>query len=437
MGECMMNYEQALAYINDKDKYGSRLGLASVGMLLDNLGNPHKGLKYLHVGGTNGKGSTSAYLASIISEGGYKVGLYTSPYLEKFTERIQINGLDIPEEDLGRITEMVKSAADKMVTEGIEHPTTFEIVTAIAFVYYNEQNVDYVVLEVGLGGRFDSTNIIDESLASIITTIDYDHVDVLGDTIGEIAYQKAGIIKKGGLVISYPQLEEAEKVLITVSNELGADFIKVNVDNLTISEQTYKGSVFSFKYGDTTLDDLSICMLGEYQIYNAATAITTILELRERKKIDISDSHIYSGLKKTKWKGRLEVLRENPIFLIDGAHNLQGITHLAKAIKLFSYNRLIIGMGVLKDKDYTHMIETLVPLADSVVVTEVNMPRKLKAEILAKEVSRICDDVIIEQDVGKAVKKAYEMAEEGDMILFGGSLYLIGEVRTKANLLFS
>lgn len=432
-----MNYDQALAYINDKDKYGSRLGLSSVGMLLENLGNPHKGLKYLHVGGTNGKGSTSAYLASILEEGGYKVGLYTSPYLEKFTERIQINGMDIPEDDLGRITEIVKKAADKMVLAGIEHPTTFEIVTAIAFVYYQEENVDYVVLEVGLGGRFDSTNIIEESLASIITTIDYDHTEVLGNTLGEIAYQKAGIIKKNGLVISYPQQEEAENIIKDVSDDFGAEFIKVNVKNIIIKEETYKGSTFDFSYGDFKFEDLFIRMLGEYQIYNAATALTTILELRNRGSVNLSDSNIYDGLKKTLWKGRLEVLREDPIFLIDGAHNLQGVSHLARAVKLFKYNKLIIGMGVLKDKDYTHMIETLVPLADFVIVTEVNMPRKLKAEILGEEVLKFCKNVIVEPNVGEAVKKAIVMAEKGDMILFGGSLYLIGEVRTKANLLFS
>jgi len=432
-----MNYEQALAYINDKDKYGSRLGLESVGKLLENLGNPHKGINYIHVGGTNGKGSISAYLASIILEGGYKVGLYTSPYLEKFTERIQINGSDIPEDDLGRITELVKEAADKMVEEGLEHPTTFEIVTAVAFVYYQEMKVDFVVLEVGLGGRFDSTNIIESSLASVITTIDYDHIDVLGTTLGEIAYQKAGIIKKNGLVISYPQQKESADVLKEVSDEMNAELIKVNVDGIKINEQTYKGSTFDFSYNGNTLYDLKIKMLGEYQVYNAATAITTILELNERNLIKISKEDIRSGLLKTIWKGRLEVLMENPIFLIDGAHNLQGISHLAKAVKLFSYKRLILGIGVLKDKDYTHMIQTLVPLADVVVVTEVNMPRKLKADLLAAEVYKLNQNVIIEPNVEKAVKAAYDQAQEGDMILFAGSLYLIGEVRTKANLLFS
>ncbi len=427
-----MNYEEALAYINDKEKYGSRLGLDSIRTLLGHLGDPHVGMKYIHVGGTNGKGSTSAYLAKCLEEAGYRAGLYTSPYLERFTERIQINGEDIPEDVLGEITSDVKKAADRMVQDGMEHPTTFELVTAVGFEYFNRSKVDYVILEVGLGGRFDSTNVIKSSVASVITTIDYDHTDVLGKTLAEIAYQKAGIIKENGLVVSYPQEIEAEMVLGEVAYEKGADFVKLPHENIRIITSTYQGSAFDFTYKGAAYENLKISMLGDYQITNAALAVTTLLELRDRGILKFTEAQLRSGLLKTKWKGRLEVLSKNPIFLIDGAHNLQGITLLAEAVKMFPYNRLILGMSVLKDKDYTHMIEKLVPLADEVVVTEVNMPRKLPAELLGEEVRKITPNVHVEHTIEGAVRKSIDLAHKDDMILFGGSLYMIGEVRSHA-----
>lgn len=424
-----MNYKEALDYINDKDKYGSRLGLDSIGRLLELLGNPHKGLKYIHVGGTNGKGSTSSYLYHCLKAEGYKVGLYTSPYLERFNERIQINGKDIPDDILARITDMVRQKADVMVSEGLQHPTTFEIVTAIAFLYYKEENVDYIVLEVGLGGRCDSTNIIDKPLASVITTIDYDHIEILGDTLGKIAYQKAGIIKENGIVVSYPQKEEALQVLKDVSKEMNAKFYLTEMKDVKIKEENNKGSVFDLEYDDIVLENLKISLLGEYQIFNASLAITTLIVLRENKLLAISDESIYKGLLESKWKGRLEVLKTNPTFLIDGAHNVQGISQLIKAIDLFKYNRLILGIGILKDKDYKHMVDALIPKADEIVVTEVDMPRKLSAEDLGNLIREYNQNVHVEKNINGAVLKAIEIADEGDLIVFAGSLYLIGEVR--------
>lgn len=430
-----MNYQEALAYINDKDKYGSRLGLDSVGRLLHHLGEPHRDMRYIHVGGTNGKGSISAYLAKCLETAGYRTGLYTSPYLERFTERIQINGEDIPEETLGRLTGEVKTAADKMVSEGMEHPTTFEIVTALGFLYFKEALVDYVVLEVGLGGRFDSTNIIEKSLASVIATIDYDHMDVLGTTLGEIAYQKAGIIKKDGLLVAYPQNYESREVIKLVSEEMGTDYLEIDPHDIEVIMENDEGSLFNLHYKGHSHKGIKISMLGDYQVYNASTAAVCLLELRERGLVSFTDEQLYKGLQETKWKGRLEVLCREPIFLIDGAHNLQGIENLVKAINLFKFKRLILGVGVLKDKDYTHMIEKLVPLADEVVVTEVSMPRKLKADLLAEEIRKYTDKVYVEPSIEKAVRKAIELADSGDMVLFGGSLYLIGEVRTIAKTL--
>lgn len=430
-----MNYQEALEYINDKDKFGSRLGLDSIGKLLSLLNNPQEGLKYIHIGGTNGKGSTSSYLAHSLEAGGYKVGLFTSPYIERFNERIQINGQDIPDETLGRITSLIKEKANIMVGEGFEHPTTFEIVTAIGFMYFKEEKVDYVVLEVGLGGRYDSTNIISSPLASVITTIDYDHIDVLGDTLDKIAYQKAGIIKEKSIVVSYPQEEEALKVIKEVAEDKNAEFYLTPMENITVKEISDSGAKFDYHYGNIHMDNIKISMLGEYQVYNATLALTTLLVLKEKGLVDISEEQIREGLQKTKWPGRLEVMRRNPIFLIDGAHNVQGIAQLKKAINLFEYKKLILGVGILKDKDSSHMVELLAPMADKIVVTEVNMPRKLDAEELAKEIAKYNENVFVEKDIKRAVEKTLELAEEDDMIVFGGSLYLIGEVRTLIKLL--
>lgn len=430
-----MEYKEALEYINDKDKFGSRLGLDSIGKLLNLLDNPQRGLNYIHIGGTNGKGSTASYLANSLKVEGYKVGLFTSPYIERFNERIQINGEDIPDDVLGRITGVIREKANVMVEEGFEHPTTFEIITAISFMYFQEEKTDYVILEVGLGGRFDSTNIIEKPLASVITTIDYDHTDVLGKTLKEIAYQKAGIIKENGIVISYPQEDEALKVLKEISKEKNAEFYLCDIKNIKIKSSNSKGAIFDFKYKNITMENVEIAMLGEYQVYNAALALTTLMVLKEKELISIEEEAIRKGLKSTKWPGRLEVLGENPIFLIDGAHNVQGAFQLKKALKLFKYNKLILAMAIFKDKDTSHMIELLAPMADKIVATEVNMPRKLGAEALKAEASKYNDEIYIEKDIKKAIKKTLELANKDDMIVFGGSLYLIGEVRTLYKLL--
>src|SRR5699024_1576904 len=357
-------YTDAINYINDKNKFGSRLGLDSISSLLDLLGNPQDKLNIIHLAGTNGKGSTASYLTYCIREAGYDVVLLTSPYLERFNERIQINKNDIPDEDLGRITSLVKTAADKMVEEGMDHPTTFEIITAIAFIYFEENSLDYVVLEVGLGGRYDSTNVIKKSLASVITTIGIDHVEQLGDSLGKIAYQKAGIIKDKGLVISYPQKEEAKKVIEEIVKEKDGKLYFYNENNVSIIKETDNGNIFNYNYKDKEIKDIKTSMIGEYQIYNASLAITVLMVLRDKGLIKISNEEISKGISKTKWKGRLEILRRSPDFLIDGAHNTQGARHLKKALELFDYDNLILGIGILEDKDVDHILEVLVPMAD-------------------------------------------------------------------------
>lgn len=430
-----MNYNDAINYINDKNKFGSKLGLETIEKLMELLGNPQNELKYIHVGGTNGKGSTSSFLSNALITTGYKVGLFTSPYIERFNERIKIDGLDIPDETLGRLTSLIKDKIKIMIDNGFEHPTTFEIVTAIAFMYFKEENVDYVILEVGIGGRLDSTNIIPPSMAIVLTTIDYDHIDVLGNTLEEIAYEKAGIIKDKSLVIAYPQKPEVLEIIKNESKLKNADFYEFPMENISSKSITEYGSKFDFTYGEESLNEIKISMLGEYQIYNAGLAITTLLLLRKKGLVEITDEKIKEALKNTKWPGRLEVMKRNPTFLIDGAHNVQGARQLVKALDLFEYDRLILGIGILEDKDSSHMVELLAPKADQIIVTEVNMPRKLDGEKLAKEIGKHNENIIIEKNVEKAVRKSLELAGEKDMIIFAGSLYLIGEIRTLIKLL--
>lgn len=425
-----MNYREALDYIHGTKKFGSKLGLDNIRELLSLLGNPHNDLKFIHVAGTNGKGSTSSFIANILIEEGYKVGLFTSPYLEVFNERMKINNQDIKDDSLANITSKVKKKVDEMLKKGMNHPTEFEIVTAIAMQYYNEENVDVVVLEVGLGGRYDSTNVIEDSIASVITTISMDHTDILGDTIGKIAYEKAGIIKENGLVISYPQEKEAQEVIIDVTKTKSAGLTMVPTEKLEVIESTEFGSKFNFEYKDIKMSDLEIQLVGIHQTYNAATALTTIFALKDKGLISVSEDAIRKGLKDTRWSGRLEVLRRNPIFLVDGAHNIQGIQALKKTIKdIFNYDKLILGVAILADKDVDHMLEELVPIADKIVVTEANIFRALKAEELAAKIEKYNSNITIESNIEKAVQRTFELANENDLIVFSGSLYLIGDVR--------
>src|SRR5699024_7313504 len=296
-----MDYKEALDYIKSTEKYGSKLRLETINTLLKEMDSPHEDLNYIHIAGTNGKGSISSYTANILKEAGYKVGLFTSPYLERFNERIQINGVDISNEALARNTKLVKEKTEKIVSMGFRHPTTFETITAVAFQYFKEEKVDFAVLEVGLGGRIDSTNVIEQSLSSIITTIAMDHTHILGNTITDIAHEKAGIIKKDGLVVSYPQKPEVLEVLENEANSKNADFLLCNMDNLTVKKVSHEGGMFDFKYRNAFYSDLKINMLGEFQIYNAALAMTNILELRQRKLVKVTDDEIRKGLEKTKW----------------------------------------------------------------------------------------------------------------------------------------
>jgi dihydrofolate synthase/folylpolyglutamate synthase len=421
-----MTYEEALNYIHGTHKFGSKLGLENITKLLERIGNPHKKLKYVHVAGTNGKGSTSAFISSILIESGLKVGIFTSPYLERFTERIKINHQEIPREEISRITQLMKDNIDKMLKNGDNHPTEFEIVTAMAFQYFYENNCDIVVLEVGLGGRFDSTNVIDRPEVAVITTINYDHMKQLGNTLEEIAFEKAGIIKNNCDVVLHPQSAAVYELFIRICSERNArlhlvDFSKISDLHFDCDGQTFKYN----NYGS-----IKISLLGGHQAGNAVVAIKAA-EILGGKGYNISHDTLIKGLFNARWPGRLEIINREPIFLIDGAHNGEGANALSKALKdYFPDKRKIIIIGVLKDKNYKDMIEAVLPIADRFITVTPNSERALPAEKTAEIIRNYCKNVSVSDTIKEAIEKSLRESESDDVICAFGSLYYIGEVRS-------
>lgn len=420
-----MEYSEALNYIHGALKFGTKLGLTNIRSLLELMGNPHKKLKFVHVAGTNGKGSTVAFISSILAKAGYRTGVYTSPYIERFTERMKINDVEISEQDLARITQFVKEKVEMLIAQGGNHPTEFEIVTAIAFQYFYEKKCDVVVLEVGLGGRFDSTNVIDKPMVSVITTISYDHMDHLGNTLPEIAFEKAGIIKPGSDVVIYPQTAEVEKVFEDVCTERGAELHRADFSELKPESFNVDGQIFRYK----NYKDLRISLLGEHQTANAAVAIETI-EILNNKGFSISESDIREGLTNTRWPGRLEVLNKDPVFLIDGAHNPQGAMVLRDALnKYFPEKEKIFIVGILKDKDYKAVIETIAPIASCFITVTPRSERALPAAELGKFIETCCKNVSVSDTIEEAVYASLKFSKENSIICAFGSLYYIGEIR--------
>ena len=426
-----MNYEESLKYIENTHKFGIKLGLDSTGKLLELLGNPQDNLNVIHVAGTNGKGSVCSFISNILKEEGYKVGLYTSPYLETFTERIRVNGENIPEEDVARIITLIKDKIDIMISEGYSSPTEFEIVTAMAFYYYNEKNMDYVVLEVGLGGRYDSTNVIKNPLVSVLVSISLDHIGVLGDTIGKIAYEKAGIIKENGTAIVYKQVKEAENIIKEVCEKQNAKYIEVNFDDVLVKKSDIYSQVYDCTIMDEKFDNIEIKLIGEHQVNNSIVALNVVKFLRDNKNINISNESIKNGLLTTKWPGRIEKIMENPMFIIDGAHNEDGAKSLSKALeKNFPNKKLTMLIGMLADKDIDSVLEILMPKFNKVITTTPDSDRAISAEELKNKISKYVDDVVSIKDIDKAVRYTLDNSNEDDVIISAGSLYLIGEVRT-------
>ncbi|HHZ13336.1 MAG TPA: bifunctional folylpolyglutamate synthase/dihydrofolate synthase [Clostridiales bacterium] len=424
-----MNYDEALDYIHGTYKFGSKLGLENIKDLLARLGNPQKQYRVIHVAGTNGKGSVTSMITNILHEAGYKVGMFISPYLENFTERIQVELREIPREDLAKTTQQVKEKVDEMVASGRNHPTEFEIVTAIGFLYFARQKIDIAVVEVGLGGRFDATNVVDEPLLSVITAIGFDHMDILGSTLGEIAFEKAGIIKQGRPVVSYPQLGEASSVIREAARERKSPYYEVDGHQIDVKESSLDENVFDFRYGDELYRDLKLKLVGEHQLLNAATALTAI-EVVKELGLTVSKEAVVQGLLKTRWPGRLEKIQDNPIILIDGAHNAAGADALAHTVSTyFANDDLTLVLGVLKDKEVDAIVNRLCPLAHKVIITRPDSPRAMDPAELSEKVLVYNNNVTVEPDIIRAIHKGIDAAGEQGVILICGSLYLVGAAR--------
>lgn len=425
-----MNYQEALEFIEKSHKFGMRLGLENSYKLLELLGNPQDKLEFVHVAGTNGKGSVCSFISNTLNEQGYNVGLYTSPYLETFTERIRFNGNNILEKDVARIITIMKEKIEQMVEEGFAYPTEFEIETAMAFYYYWEQQADYVVLEVGLGGRYDATNVIKSPLASVIVSISLDHIGVLGDTLGKIAYEKAGIIKKDSIAIVYKQKQEAEEVIKDVCEEKNTKYIEVDFEHLKIKKSDLNLQVFDCEILGEKFNNMEIKLIGEHQVKNAVSAITAIKVLRDQRKIEISDEAIRRGFLNTKWPGRIEKIKDNPIFIIDGAHNEDGARSLSKALgKYFNGKKMTLLIGMLKDKDVDRVLAILMDKFDKVITTTPDSDRSMSCQELKEKIQRHVSDVTAIENIDDAVKYVLDNAKEDEVIISAGSLYMIGYVR--------
>ena len=428
----MITYAEALEYIYNLTKYGIKLGLKNISYLLFLLGNPHKKLNIIHIAGTNGKGSTAAIISSIIQSDGFKVGLYTSPHLVDFTERMKINFQSISERKICELLERIKPYIKEVAhTSGYNHPTFFEVITTMAFLYFFEEKVDFLVLEVGLGGRLDATNVC-EPLISVITHIDYDHMDKLGNSIKEIAREKGGIIKSGGIVITSNQYDEAHDEIKKITCEKNSLIFGINKEiNYKIMKSDVKGNIFNLKGIYNDYKNLYIPLLGKYQVDNAATAVTTIEALRI-KGLNISKRAILEGLEKVNWEGRLEIIQYDPLLILDGAHNPNGVKKVRQALEeVFSYHRLILVLAIFSDKDYKKMIRVISPIADLIITTKAKNPRATPPQIIAQEAAQYIsqDRIIVTENIPQAIKCALSNSHKDDLICITGSLYTVGEAK--------
>ena len=425
-----MTYKEAMDYILNVGKFGSNYGLERTYRLLELLGSPQEKLKLIHIAGTNGKGSTTAMITKILRGFGYKVGMYTSPYLEEFEERIQINGDKINKVTLVNLLEQVKIAIDKVIEEGYEHPTEFEIITALMFLYFYNEKVDYGVIEVGLGGRLDSTNVLNPKV-SVITSISLDHMNILGDNLKDIAKEKAGIIKNGVPVILYPQEKEAEEVILKTAEEKNSKVYFVKKENGKLIDINYEELYQKVQIeGCKNTYTINLPLLGEHQIMNLGVVLNTIEALFEIENIPIDKNIVEKSLEDVKWVGRLEVLGRKPTILIDGAHNIDAIKSLKRNVgKYFKYNKIYLLLGILADKQVKEMIEEITPMAEKVYALTPHSERAELSEDLKIEIQKCNSNVVAMENYEEAFLLALKEANEEDLILISGSLYMIGDMR--------
>lgn len=410
------------------DKYGWKFGLERISLLLQRLGNPQQGLRVVHVAGTNGKGSVCQYVASVLGQGGYRVGVYISPHLQWFSERIVINGVPISREDIDRLVDRVRPVVEGMIAEG-EPPTFFEITTALAFLYFKEKQVEYAVVEVGLGGRFDATNVV-VPVVSVITNIALDHTEILGDTAKKIAVEKAGIIKSGVPVVTGASGEALEVIREVAAKRL-APLVVVGDGQWSRLSRTRSSQVFRI-LGSLREYEVSTRLLGLYQGENIAVALAAVEQL-QLLGVFVSDQAIVAGVDRAFHPGRMEVVADEPAIVLDGAHNPHGMGMLRRTLEAdFPGRRVVLVVGICHDKDMRRMLEIIVPVAWRVVLTRSLNPRACapgKLLELAREFSRD-KEITVCESVPEALGTAMGMAGERDLICVTGSLFTVGEARS-------
>jgi dihydrofolate synthase/folylpolyglutamate synthase len=423
-----MNYEETIERIHSFQRFGSKLGLERMTRLMDCLGNPQDKIKTIHVGGTNGKGSVCRYLASALKENGYRIGLYTSPYLEEFTERIEYDGEEISKEELIECASAVFECVDLLLEQGCESPTEFELVTAIGFVYFSRKPIDILILEVGLGGRGDSTNIIKNPLVSVITSISYDHMNVLGNTLSEIAKEKAGIIKENSIIVANVEDEEAEKEIIKVAKEKRSEYFDVSEIGISDISKSLEGYSFVVNLDKPTR--VKIGMIGMHQVSNALCALKVVEVLCNEGIINIEKENLLAGMRKAFVKGRMEILQKTPLVMLDGAHNIAGVKALVQVVwDHLQGKKILLVTGMLAEKEIEPMLDELCKVPWDIVATAPDNPNKAEAATLCGIVKSKGRECVATEDWEKGLKHILKEMNNYDAIIITGSLYLIGKIR--------
>ena len=426
-----MNYEEVKDYIQSSAAFGSVYGLESIKELLERLNNPQNDLKFIHIAGTNGKGSTLAFLNSVLIEAKYNVGRYSSPALLDYREIIQFNSQYIEKEIMATLFTVVKKAIDQMLNEGLNHPTKFEMEAALAFLFFKEKKVDIVLLETGLGGLLDATNVVSTTLIAIISSISKDHIDILGNKIEEITYQKAGIIKENIIVVSFNQSQKIMQVIETTCKQKSSQLIIANTKDRVNHESDDQKQVFDYlDYTGYNHRKLEIKMLGSHQLDNVLLAIETINQLRILG-YNINQEQLRNGLKKADWFGRLTILNQKPLWIIDGAHNEGAAIRMKETLEInFKNKRKIFMFGMFKDKDYLSVIKLIAEISDCIITIDMpNNERLLRAETLKKYIEPYQSNVVAATSIDDACFKAMEMANNEDLIIALGSLSFLGEIK--------
>lgn len=429
-----MNYTQANNFYKDISTLGSKLGLDNMYNLLSKLNNPQNKLKVIHVAGTNGKGSVCAMLNSILTYENYTIGLYTSPNIVCYNESIRINNNPITNTDFSHYTSIIRSICNELVSEGMDHPTVFECLTALSLLYFYDNNVDFVILEVGLGGRLDATNVISNPLVSAITSISLDHTNYLGNSLDKIAKEKAGIIKPNCSVA----LSVNDSIVVDIIRQYSINqnaplyYFADSEINIKIMEETKNSVLFNISTPLFSYSNITLALKGYHQLYNTATVLN-IIYILQNNNIIVSNSSIYLGLANVQWECRMELfLHRNCEILIDGAHNLESINSLTSYLnKYFRTTSITLIFGVLEDKEYDKMMQVLFPVVKTVILTNPLNNRALPLAIAKKTALNYCNNVIVYENYEDALSYGLKTTKNNELLCCAGSLYLVGHIRNK------